>query len=100
MNRWDCRSIRGMGLIAAIALMTIIALGIGLAAPVVFQVIASDNTINTTNDLQSLKAAIGGNPHLLIQGERADFGFIGTMGNVPTQLAQLWIAASQPAYAF
>lgn len=91
---------RGIGLLTAIALMTIVALSIVIAAPVVYQVVASDNTVKTSTNLQNLKTALTGNPRLLIQGSRADFGFVGTMGNVPTQLSKLWLAGSQPIYAF
>ena len=91
---------RGIGLLSAIAILTIVALSLAIAAPVVYQLIASDSTLKTTNNLQNLKTAITGNARLLIQGGRADFGFIGTIGNVPTELSKLWLAGSQPAYSF
>jgi hypothetical protein len=91
---------RGIGLIIAIALLTMVALGIALTAPVVFEVTASENADRTTEDLDRLKTAISGNPRLLIGTSRADFGFIGTMGSVPSQLAQLWLKGSQTEYSF
>lgn len=90
----------GMGLIMAIALLTVTALSIGMLAPVVFQVIAADNSTKIAEDLESLKIALAGNPRLVISGGRADFGFIGSMGNVPSQLPSLWQKGSQPVYAF
>jgi hypothetical protein len=90
----------GIGLLAAVALLTIVALAIVIAAPAVYQVIASDNTLKTSTNLQNLKQAITGNASLLIQGRRADFGYVGTVGSVPTQLSQLWLSGSQPVYAF
>src|SRR5437016_3233904 len=92
------RDDRGVGLLAAVALLTIVALAIVIAAPAVFQVIASDNTTKTSTYLQNLKTALEGNPHLLIQGSRADFGYIGTMGTVPAQLSQMWLAGAQSIY--
>lgn len=91
---------QGLGLLAAVALLTVIAVSIGLAAPIVYQVIASDNVTKTSNNLQNLKVAITGNPKLLDEGRRGDFGFIGTMGGVPSQLSALWLLGGQPAYAF
>jgi type II secretory pathway pseudopilin PulG len=85
----------GMGLLAAVALLTIIGLSLAIAVPAVFQVIASDNTLKTSLDLQSLRNAITGNANLIIEGGRADFGFVGTMGNVPlSSLSELWIGPS------
>lgn len=91
---------RGVGLLTAVALLTVIALSIVIAAPVVYQVVASDNTVKTSTNLQTLKTALAGNPRLLIQGSRADYGFIGTMGTMPSQLSKLWLAGSQPTYTF
>jgi hypothetical protein len=91
---------RGIGLLTAVALLTVVALGIVIAAPVVYQVIASDNTVKTSNNLQFLKTALAGNPRLLIQGVRADYGFIGTMGTMPPDLSKLWLAGVQPTYSF
>ncbi len=89
-----------MGLMVAVILLTVVALGIGLIAPVVFEVIAADNTTKTEEDLEALKVAVAGNPRLIISSGRADFGFIGTIGNVPAQLSQLWIGSGLPAYSF
>jgi hypothetical protein len=91
---------RGIGLLSAIAILTIVALSIAIMAPAVYQLIASDSTLKITSNLQNLKTAITGNPRLLIQGGRADFGYIGTVGNVPSELSKLWLAGSQPTYAF
>ncbi len=84
----------------AVVLLTVVALGIGLMAPVVFEVIAADNTTKTEEDLETLKVALAGNPRLIISSGRADFGFIGSMGNVPTALSQLWLGGGLPAYSF
>ncbi len=94
------RNDQGMGLIVVVMLLTVLALGIGLAAPAVVQVIAADNSMKTAEDLDALKIALAGNPRLVNSGGRADFGFIGSMGNVPASLPQLWQKSEQPSYAF
>ena len=89
-----------MGLIIAVVLLTVVAFGLALMAPAVFQVTTADNSTKTAQDLESLKISVTGNPRLVISGGRTDFGFIGTMGAVPPQLPPLWQKASQPDYAF
>src|SRR5437870_9241062 len=91
---------QGIGILSAVVLLAVVALSIVLAAPVVYQVIAADNTTKTSNNLQNLKIAIGGNPHLLDNGGRVDFGYIGTWGNVPSQISDLWLAGVKPTYSF
>ena len=90
----------GVGLIVAVVLLTIVAFGFALIAPAVFQITAADNSSKTAQNLESLKIALTGNPAVANGGGRADFGFIGTMGSVPTQLSMLWQKGSQPAYSF
>src|SRR5438105_3685422 len=100
MKRTNRTQEQGMGLLSAVALLAVVALSIVLAAPVVYQVIAADNTTKTSNNLQNLKIAIAGNPNLLDNGGRVDFGYIGTVGNVPSQVSDLWLAGTKPTYAF
>jgi hypothetical protein len=90
----------GIGLITAVALLTIVAFGVALIASAVFQVASADNELRTAADLAALKLALTGNPGLRNSGGRSDFGFIGTMGSVPAALSDLWQKGSQPAYAF
>ena len=92
----DC----GMGLLLAIVLLTVVAASIGLLAPAVYQVTAADNTSKISDDLDLLKIALAGNPRLIIGGGRSDFGYIGSMGNVPAGLSALWLKGSQKDYFF
>ncbi len=92
--------IRGMSLLVIIVLFSMVSLSIGIAAPVVFQVIDAARTADTQTKLEELKIALTGNPGLLIENGRADFGYMGTMGSVPTDLSQLWQKDSQPSHTF
>jgi hypothetical protein len=94
------RNDKGMGLIMAVTLLAVFALSIGLLAPALYEVTVSDKTLNTRNDLQAIKVAIVGNPDIVDSVGRSDFGYVGTMGNPPSQLSDLWLAGSQPAYTF
>jgi hypothetical protein len=91
---------RGLGLLAAVTLLTILALSIGVLAPAVYEVTVADKMTNTGNDLQALKVAVTGNPNLVVNGGRSDFGYVGTMGNPPSQLSNLWLQGSQLGYGF
>lgn len=93
------RNQRGMGLIVALAVLSVVALGLGAAAPALYEVITADNVANTSADLQGLKVAIAGNPTLAVAGGRSDFGYVGTMGNLPPKLSDLWLA-SPNTYSF
>ncbi len=90
----------GIGMIMAVVLLAIVALTIGAVAPTVFQVRAAENAAKTAEDLDALRIALTGNPRLIIGAGRTDFGFIGSMGNVPSQLSALWIKGAQPTYTF
>jgi hypothetical protein len=94
------RKDKGMGLIVAVVLLTVVAVGIGLMAPAVFQVTAADNTFKIAEDLEALKIALAGNPRLVIGGGRSDYGYVGSMGNVPADLPDLWKKSAQPGYNF
>src|SRR2546429_5303809 len=91
---------QGIGILSAIVFLAVVALSIVLAAPTVYEVVAADNTTKTSNNLQNLKIAIAGNPHLLDNGGRVDFGYIGNVGGVPSQLSDLWLAGTKPTYSF
>lgn len=98
--RSELKNQRGMGLIVALALLSVVALGVGAAAPAVYEIITADNVAKTLTDLQGLKVAIAGNPDLAINGGRSDFGYVGTMGRPPLTLSDLWLHGSQDAYSF
>ena len=89
-----------MSLLVVLVLFSVISLSVGIGAPVVFQVVDAERTTNTLSELESLKIALAGNPRLIIADGRADFGYIGTMGSVPTNVSQLWQKGSQPSHAF
>ena len=96
----DRATIRGMGLFGAIVLIAMMAILLGISAPIADQVFVSQGTMRARSDLESIKTAITGNPNLIITEGRADFGFIGTVGDVPDQLSKLWLKGSFPLFSF
>lgn len=93
-------SARGVGLLAAMVLVSLMAVLAGISAPIANQVMVAQRTLGVRDDLDALKVAIAGNPNLIITEGRADFGYIGTVGDLPTSLSDLWLKASFPGYTF
>lgn len=91
---------RGIGILSAIILMGMVTALIAASIPAVNQVTVAARTLQTRKDLQAIKVALTGNPDLVIENGRADFGFIGSMGNIPSALTDLSIRSSQPSYTF
>ena len=91
---------RGIGILSAIILMGMVTALIAASIPAVNQVAIAAKTLETREDLQAIKVALTGNPDLVIENGRADFGFIGSMGNIPSALADLSVRSSQPSYTF
>lgn len=60
----------------------------------------SRQQLNTQDRLRLLKKAITGNPRLIINLGRADFGYSGNMGGPPPSLEDLWRKGSQPDFTF
>lgn len=54
----------------------------------------------TRDELAELKQAITGNPRLITNNGRADFGYIGNMGNLPPSLEDLYKKGTQPVFVF
>ena len=92
--------LKGIGILSAVVLIGMTAALITASIPVVNQVFVAANTLETRVELQAIKVALTGNPDLVIENGRADFGFIGTMGNVPAALSELSVRGSQPNYTF
>ena len=90
----------GIGILSAVILLGMAAVLVAVSTPVVDQVTTAARGLETRENLETLKTAIAGNAGLVNEGGRADFGFVGSMGDIPSALANLWIRSSQPAYAF
>lgn len=60
----------------------------------------SREQLTTQDQLRLLKQAITGNPRLVIEQKRSDFGYSGNMGGPPPSLQDLWIKGSQPGFVF
>ena len=89
---------KGIGLVAAVVLLGVVALATAFAVPLISQVSTVQKTVETEQQLEQIRIAIEGRQTLLSGGARADFGFLGTMGSIPADLSDLWLKMSQPDF--
>ena len=90
---------KGIGLVAAVVLLGVVALATAFAVPLVSQFGTVQKTMETEQQLRQLRIAIKGRQTLLSGGVRADYGFMGSMGSTPDNLSDLWLKESQPDFA-
>lgn len=94
------RSDDGFTLIEAAAMLTIVSVvlvGMVSVASSVLNKRQSDMTIDHMNEV---RRAMTGNPVIIVNEARTAFGYLGDMGNLPTNLQDLWVKGSQPTFSF
>lgn len=103
MNRRE-----GFTLIEILIVLAIIAILAAIAVPAVYTQLVRAQQEGVRKEMENLKLALIGNPKLLNNGVRTDFGYLGDMGLLPNEPADLnkivmkdnqslWI---QPAWSF
>ena len=63
---------------------------------IVLRTLEAQKADSTLSEMETIKRAIAGDPSLIINGRRADFGYYGDMGIMPATLTDLIIQGSQP----
>ena len=90
------QNIHGFGLIE----ITIIIITIGILAAIAMQsmtvLITDQKSVTTEREMEMLANAIRGNPEIMNNGVRSDFGYIGDVGSFPPNLDAL---KTNPGYA-
>ena len=90
----------GFSLIEVVASLGIVAtLVVGLI-PIASSALNMQQREITLGRLNELRRAVNGNPAIVVDEARTAFGYIGDMGNLPTNLEDLWIKGSQPSFVF
>lgn len=90
----------GFGLIAVIAILAMIGVASGIAVIFISQLRDVRRERLGMDELDILKQAITGNPALIINEGRSDFGYVGHMGTIPSSIEDLFKRGSQPTYVF
>ena len=88
----------GFTLIEVILVIVLLGLLAAVAANVVTNAASQARFDETRKEMDSLKYAIIGNPELVNEGIRADFGFVGDMGRLPNSLDELVNQGALPAW--
>ena len=71
-------------LVEAIVMLMVIAIVVAVAVPLAFRLFQQTAQDSTRTAMQNLKQAMIGNPLILKEGVRSDFGFLGDIGCLPT----------------
>lgn len=86
-----------METVATMAIITIVATGLISVSNYTLNVLQKRDTTERMNDL---RRGISGDPVIVLNEARSSFGYVGDMGNVPSQLSDLWTKGTQQTYVF
>ena len=98
MAHWGRRDEAGFTLIEIILVIVLLGLLAAVAANVVTNAGSQARFDETRKEMDSLKLAIIGNPELVNEGIRTDFGFVGDIGRLPSSLDELVSQGTLPAW--
>ncbi len=90
----------GFGLIAIIIVLAMLGVTAGVGVLFVTQLRDIRGERLSRDEMTLLKEAIVGKKNVFVGGGRAEFGYVGTMGKVPSSLEDLYKKGSQTAFTF
>ena len=91
---------KGFTLLEAVATLTIVSAVLVGMVSVAGKVLNKRQVDLTTDTMNELRRALTGNPVIIVNEARTAFGYLGDMGNMPTNLQDLWVKGSQPGFTF
>ncbi|MEO0087106.1 MAG: prepilin-type N-terminal cleavage/methylation domain-containing protein [candidate division WOR-3 bacterium] len=80
---------KGVTLLEMIVVMVIIGILAGISLSAIDRIRERSQIDETMEELKKLGKAITGDPELIIDGKRVDFGYVGDMGKLPDSLGAL-----------
>ena len=87
----------GFTLMELIVVMALLGILTSVGINIVLRTLEAQKADSTLLEMETIKRAIAGDPSLIINGRRADFGYYGDMGIMPATLTDLITQGSQPA---
>jgi general secretion pathway protein G len=89
----------GFTLIEVIIVLSILAILMGIAVPMIYRQIASSAEQATKEEMENLKKALVGDPEKVQNGVRTDFGALGDWGGLLPTLQAL-VQVQTPSYSY
>ncbi|MCI0545526.1 MAG: type II secretion system protein GspG [Actinobacteria bacterium] len=90
----------GLSLIELIVILAILVTLVALLVPSTVQQLTAARWNSSLDEMEALHSALIGDPDLIAQGVRTDFGYLGDMGSLPPTLDELVVQDGQPVYTF
>ena len=90
---------KGFTLIEIIIVLSILAILLGIAVPMVYRQVFRSWEQATQEEMENLKKAMVGDPKKIQDGVRTDFGYIGDWGGLPENLEAL-VDAQTPSWSY
>ncbi len=87
----------GFTLMELIIVMALIGILTSISINIVIRTLEAQKADATLLEMETIKRAIAGDPSLIINGRRADFGYYGDMGIMPATLTDLMVQGTQPS---
>lgn len=91
---------RGFTLIEVVVVLSIFAILGGVFMPFLSRSVSNKRERVTRETLKEFKTAIIGNPNIIDQEVRTNFGYVGDMGVVPAKIEDLYLKGSQPDFVY
>lgn len=91
---------KGFTLIDVIVVLAVLGTLAGAMVPLFFYMVNKQREDQTIDELDSLRIAVAGNPVIVTNEARTQFGYVGDMGALPTKIEDLYKKGTQPTFSF
>ncbi|MCP4364141.1 MAG: hypothetical protein GY800_02455 [Planctomycetes bacterium] len=90
----------GFTLIDIVVILAVFGVLLGTMIPLTIQIAYKKREAQTIDELDKLRTAVIGDPLVILNEARTQFGYVGDMGNLPASIEDLYKKGVQPAFSF